>query len=96
MDCGICHKHHELFTPLDVLKSEIRLLVIKFGFDDEETVSCHLESVSLDAQPNYHAVSYVWGNPEITESIIVNGHKFNVTLNLFNALRKIKQYCENL
>jgi hypothetical protein len=44
---------------------------------------------SLDHVPHYAAVSYVWGDPKSSGSIIIDGHSHQVTRNLLDALEKI-------
>ncbi|QDS76857.1 hypothetical protein FKW77_003379 [Venturia effusa] len=63
------------YTPLDTLNSEIRLLEI--SSQEISMVIC-----SLSDGPKYGALSYVWGNPSITEIIIVNGKPFAPRLTL--------------
>lgn len=45
-----------------------------------------MSTVSLDEQPQYRALSYVWGDSRDTETIILNGHRFVVTRNLKKIL----------
>ncbi|KAK4108421.1 hypothetical protein N656DRAFT_676736, partial [Canariomyces notabilis] len=68
--------------------SEIRLLKLYQGELDDE-VRCELQHVSLAATPvyDYIALSYVWGNPEITAPILLCGEKYPVTTNLHSFLR---------
>ena len=41
----------------------------------------------LEEKPVYEALSYTWGDPEVTRPIWVNGVEMDVTLNLEVALR---------
>ncbi len=47
--------------------------------------------MTLDSEPSrvYTALSYVWGDANVTEDIIVNGVSFAVTSNLASALKQI-------
>ncbi|EMT67880.1 Heterokaryon incompatibility protein 6, OR allele, partial [Fusarium odoratissimum] len=36
---------------------------------------------------SFNALSYVWGDPIVTEAILVNGNRIQVTTNLVSALR---------
>ena len=76
-----------VYEPLDPSRNEIRLLRIIGGTDDGP-IKCQLETVSMDA-PDIHfaALSYVWGDPGITEEVYVNSHPRQVTTNLGSALR---------
>jgi len=79
-----------LYTPLDPLKSEIRLL--KLSPDALSIVSCRLSISSLLERPKYRALSYVWGDPKVTETILVNGQNFAATTNLASALRSARDH----
>ncbi|KAL2143754.1 hypothetical protein VTI28DRAFT_10051 [Corynascus sepedonium] len=49
-----------------------------------------LHRVSLDNQPSYHALSYVWGDPTPTRSIRVNGRPLPIAHNLHQALLALR------
>ena len=92
-DCGILQ--HEmtspgprLYMPLDRNVAEIRLLEIVST--DEDLVCCRLEVVSLFEIPPFAALSYVWEDPTVTETIKANKQTVAVTVNLANALRHVK------
>ncbi|KAH6691182.1 heterokaryon incompatibility protein-domain-containing protein, partial [Leptodontidium sp. MPI-SDFR-AT-0119] len=70
-------------------KQEIRLLTILLGDVDDE-IKTTLSVVSLQKRPVYEALSYVWGDPTITKLIYVIGTEFEVTDNLFAALRSLR------
>ncbi len=72
-----------MYRDLDTASREIRLLGLlpsEFG-----TVSAILEYVSLDEDPVFSALSYVWGDSKITEEILVDGQPFEATVNLVAA-----------
>ncbi|KAF6823184.1 heterokaryon incompatibility protein [Colletotrichum plurivorum] len=69
-------------------KREIRLLKIEDNFQ----VSCNLHIVSLDDDPYFIALSYVWGDPSVTEEIVLDGVKTAVTTNLASALKHADQF----
>ncbi|KAH7252746.1 heterokaryon incompatibility protein-domain-containing protein, partial [Fusarium tricinctum] len=73
-----------LYTNSAVSGSQIRLLKILSTHPD---VSCELNITELDGQAEFNALSYVWGDPSVTETIYVNGNKVQVTTNLASALR---------
>jgi len=58
--------------------------------DDDDEVRCDLLHRSLDEQPTYDALSYVWGEPEPAQKIHVNGKPVSVTPNLYGTLRQIR------
>ncbi|KAI6085595.1 heterokaryon incompatibility protein-domain-containing protein [Hypoxylon rubiginosum] len=78
-----------LYQPLDTSRPEIRLINI---LPSNETIRCTLQTESLSPDLKYAALSYVWGNPEDTEQIIVNDEEFSATKSLYEALR---QFCSN-
>lgn len=49
-----------------------------------------LAECSYDILSCYTALSYVWGNPALIESIILDGTMVNITANLATALRDMR------
>lgn len=78
-----------IYEPLDKQKREIRLLEI---ISDREPPICKLRTVSLDDNPTYAALSYVWGDATIKEDIVVNGSTVQITTNLKAALKHVQKY----
>lgn len=71
---------------------EIRLLEIYPSTDTNHDLECRLFRVKLDTiqlHP-YEALSYVWGDKEIRADIACNGQMVSVTINLFDALRRLR------
>lgn len=79
-----------LYEKLDDEKREIRLLAIERSREKTSKTRCSLRRYSLDDIPPYYALSYVWGDPMVTESIKVDGVHFAVTTNLMAALQQIR------
>jgi Heterokaryon incompatibility protein (HET) len=79
-----------IYRPLDKATREIRLLTILPG-DNNSTLACSLKYVSLNDHPRYAALSYTWGDPSITQEILVNGQTFAATVNLVAALHHVPQ-----
>lgn len=80
--------------PLDHQRQEIRLLELvprSLGDDDVEIT---LRTVSLSGNPRYHALSYVWGDPSRSCSIISDGHELRITSNLKVALQHLRTHME--
>src|SRR5438034_907668 len=75
----------EIYESLNHFDREIRLLEILPSPDENAVVSCKLLTSSLPANPRYVALSYVWGDPSVTEDIWVNGRSMPVTTNLASA-----------
>ncbi|KAJ4353554.1 uncharacterized protein N0V89_005284 [Didymosphaeria variabile] len=84
------------YNPLNVERHEIRLLKLLSpgsgpSLAKSALVNCTLEHVSLDENPKYQALSYVWGNPALTTPICVDGKVFQATFNLEAALRHLRK-----
>ncbi|KAJ9151264.1 HET-domain-containing protein [Pleurostoma richardsiae] len=67
-----------------------RLLKLMPGGLDEPPAQCEIFHSILDDYPPYEALSYVWGDENITTPIIVNGVEHEVTVNLALALRYLR------
>ncbi|KAF5581030.1 heterokaryon incompatibility het-6 [Fusarium pseudocircinatum] len=80
-----------LYQPLNKDKREIRLLEI-LPITPDNKVNCKLHTVLLTPDLYYTCISYVWGDPNITEDIVVDGVTRQVTVNLATALRHLKQH----
>lgn len=77
------------YLPLDSSTDEIRLLQIVNESDLEEggPLRCSLHVVPLSESPPFTALSYVWGEPGLTEEIWVNVERMKIRSNLKAALR---------
>ncbi|CAG9939676.1 unnamed protein product [Clonostachys rosea f. rosea IK726] len=73
-----------LYDNLGISGRQIRLLTI---LSTEPEISCLLEVADLGDAKKFNALSYVWGDPAVTDTILVNGHKIQVTTNLVSALQ---------
>ncbi|ETS80393.1 hypothetical protein PFICI_07922 [Pestalotiopsis fici W106-1] len=82
------------YHPLTPSRSEIRVLTL-LGGKPEDDVKCTLGIVSLDEKPEFAALSYVWGDASIKKPITVDGETFEVTINLNDALRALRQRRES-
>ncbi|CZR56700.1 uncharacterized protein PAC_06589 [Phialocephala subalpina] len=70
-------------------ESSIRLVALESGAEDDP-IRCSLAYTSLDDEPEYEALSYVWGDPAITTPIFLDGKLFDVTINLHGALHNLR------
>ncbi|PMD15176.1 HET-domain-containing protein [Hyaloscypha hepaticicola] len=73
----------------------IRILLLEPSPETSSQIRCSLVHTTLaickdNITDEYTALSYVWGNPSTSRSILVNGKAFNVTTNLFHALRDLR------
>lgn len=79
-----------IYHPLKPDFNEIRLLRLypgRFADDIEGSMSV----VSLDDRPKYETLSYVWGGATLTRPIHINGRELQVTQNLAEALRYLRE-----
>lgn len=89
----------ELYHALDPWKHEIRVLtVLPRGDDAVEAadIQCLLRTVSLDDEPSYKALSYVWGTDLPSDMITIHGEAIAVRKNLATALQQLQQIYEPL
>jgi len=78
------------YTPLDPSGGKIRLL--KFSAGEDGTIRGTLHIVALSENPAFTALSYLWGDPNVTEDILVDGEPLSVTVNLAYALRHVGKH----
>ncbi|KAF5979455.1 heterokaryon incompatibility 6 OR allele [Fusarium coicis] len=72
--------------------TQIRLLTIQPGTGDVEVV-CTLGSADREGA-KYNALSYEWGKASKDDPVItVNDLKVQIRRNLYDALRKLRQWC---
>lgn len=72
---------------------QIRLLEVSHAFDEDANLSGTLRVTDLDAEDTlpYVALSYTWGQPNFTESLVLDGNRvLNITPNLAAALRRFR------
>lgn len=53
-------------------------------------VTCRMSVASLSKDLQYHALSYVWGDPKPTDYMILDGSPFRITYNLGAALKHLR------
>lgn len=80
----------EPYSPLSLSERQIRLLKIKQG-SFLDGICCSLSTAILTDNPHYDALSYVWGNKNAEEPIIVDGIPVLVTENLEAAMRHLRR-----
>jgi hypothetical protein len=74
-------------------QSGIRLLRLMPNEDEAAAIECHLFNYSLEREKGthlYETLSYVWGDPNITVPILVDGRHLHVTENLYAALLRLR------
>lgn len=60
--------------------------------DDSQHISCRLHHVNLKSLPRYEALSYTWGTEKPGCAISIDGKRFMVRPNLYNALRVFRPH----
>ncbi|KAK2676978.1 Heterokaryon incompatibility [Fusarium oxysporum f. sp. vasinfectum] len=80
-----------VYQPFNKDQREIRPLEILPNPPDGK-VNCKLHIVLLTPDLYYTCISYVWGDPNVTEEIIVDGVPRQVTVTLATALRHVKRH----
>lgn len=73
-------------SPALLHDGEIRVLTLHAA-DVLGPIVCSLQVAVLDERPDYEALSYTWGDPDVRETIYVDGVEVDVTVNLEIALR---------
>ncbi|KAJ9637159.1 hypothetical protein H2199_007445 [Coniosporium tulheliwenetii] len=74
---------------LDSASQDIRLLSLLPGHWEDD-IRCSVRVVSLKDNPAYETLSYVWGDPTVTKPIFVDGGETQITTNLEDALRHLR------
>jgi Heterokaryon incompatibility protein (HET) len=74
-------------------EQSIRVLKLAPALHRDSSLRCKLVEVSLDKNPKYEALSYVWGSPQNGCYIECYGLKFRITANAEAALRRLRYRC---
>jgi hypothetical protein len=85
--------HLSTYQPLDGVCKAIRLLSLAPSLaietETEFSMSGRLTITSLENNPKFDALSYVWGNPDSGSSMIVDGVRLFVPRNLHRILETL-------
>jgi hypothetical protein len=73
--------------PLDDPAEQIRLVEVISQPDTPLELSLSIHQITQD--PDYHSISYTWGDSGLTEEIIINGRPTMVTKNCHYALTHV-------
>ncbi|KAK8108120.1 uncharacterized protein PG998_010133 [Apiospora kogelbergensis] len=71
--------------------TNIRVVSIQSALEAYEPIRCSLREERLDSNPQFQALSYVWGSPLARRDIILDGVSVSVTENLYFALECLRQ-----
>ena len=77
------------YAPLHRFRS-IRLLQLRPATSHSDLIELKVLQVNLDDAPKYFALSYVWGDPSHSTTILCNGMAKSITQDLFAALIAIR------
>ncbi|KAF2657341.1 hypothetical protein K491DRAFT_595248, partial [Lophiostoma macrostomum CBS 122681] len=80
-----------VYSSLDLSGSKVRLVKLRSEFHNDDVISCDLFIADLGAGAAFVALSYAWGDAEITEEIYVNGVSFQATVNLVAYLKRRRE-----
>ena len=69
--------------------AEIRLMILQPGRGNQR-VCWQLVSTSLSERPEYEALSYEWGSPDVSVLGYMDGKPTNIRQNLWDALRHLR------
>jgi hypothetical protein len=81
---------HLIYSELNSNRKEFRLLCIHPTSNPASLIVCETQTFELDTAPPFDALSYAWGNPNITTGIEFCGVLRQITTNLFAALIKLR------
>jgi hypothetical protein len=85
-----------IYRPLKSHTRTIRLVKIETPEYDGARLRCQLVHRAFDQTPTYYALSYRWGDESAQKRIILNGSKFPVRRNLYDALRFLQNRDEDV
>ncbi|KAK3675337.1 hypothetical protein LTR78_004847 [Recurvomyces mirabilis] len=86
-----------LYHKLDPGRQEIRLLVLKPAASSEEEVRCMVQHTSLKSRPRakYETISYVWGDPTVQSTILIQDERVLIPANAAVVLRRFRKKAED-
>lgn len=79
------------YGPLISSQKQIRVLTLQASLNVGDPIQGTVSVISLDSNPAFSALSYVWGDPNVTTEITLDGAPIQVTSNLASALRHIRK-----
>lgn len=84
-----------LYRALDSSRAEIRLLRLPdSSAADNESISASFHIVSLNESPEFYALSYVWGEPAMTQPLYIDGSEVLISPNLEYIIRVLLSHEE--
>lgn len=71
-----------------------RLLEIQPSSEPSSQIECTLHHANLLAKPEFKALSYVWGDPDLKVPILLDSKRYDVTKNCYSALLLLRELGE--
>ena len=75
-------------------ENNIRLLELHQSSDASSQIRCSIRVAHLMDEPEYKALSYVWGDSNVTLPILVDEKEYYVTANCHAAIRRLREVGE--
>ncbi|KAK5627459.1 hypothetical protein RRF57_003174 [Xylaria bambusicola] len=71
--------------------AQTRIIVLEPSVDAPAPLVCRIEELRIESDEGFQALSYTWGEPSFTETLIVDKVCFlRITPNLRDALRRFR------
>lgn len=80
-----------VYSPINGLGGEIRLLRVKEAIFRADVVECDLITTSLDHCEDFMALSYCWGSGQMNEVMLCNGKRHYISASLNAALKASRE-----
>jgi hypothetical protein len=77
-------------TALNRDLDEVRLIALQPCGDSRHPIECKILNVRLSDQPQYEALSYMWGSDDDSKIIDIEGREFQIRQNLRLALKQLR------
>ncbi|CAG8948652.1 hypothetical protein HYFRA_00001772, partial [Hymenoscyphus fraxineus] len=78
------------YEPLDDSTDEIRLISIHHVSDPDSSIQLDIIRAKLSENPEYEALSYMWGSERDPHDVYVSGKRLQVGHNLWMALLRLR------
>lgn len=80
-----------VYSPINSLGGEIRLLRVKDALFRADIVECDLVTVTLGQCEDFTALSYCWGSGTLSEVLLCNGKRHSISASLNAALKASRE-----
>ncbi|CAG8975323.1 hypothetical protein HYALB_00005653 [Hymenoscyphus albidus] len=78
------------YEPLDDSTDEIRLISIHLDSDPDSSIQLDIIRAKLSENPEYEALSYMWGSERDPHDVYVSGKRLRIGHNLWMALLRLR------